>query len=61
MRHHTHAAVEVEGLATADTGSVETVRGTSFTVETAKVFTLLGPNGTVAPTAGTARVAGSTW
>ncbi|HEX6493042.1 MAG TPA: ATP-binding cassette domain-containing protein [Candidatus Dormibacteraeota bacterium] len=66
----TRPAVEVDGLTKTYPGGVHAVRGISFAVETAEVFGLLGPNGagksttigmlttTVAPTAGTARVAG---
>ena len=66
----TGPAVEVDGLTKTYPGGVHAVRGISFAVDTAEVFGLLGPNGagksttigmlttTVAPTAGTARVAG---
>jgi ABC-2 type transport system ATP-binding protein len=62
--------IEVERLTKAYPGGVEAVRGITFTVEPGEVFGLLGPNGagksttvgmlttTVAPTSGTARLAG---
>src|SRR5947208_11230405 len=62
--------IEVEALKKVYPGGVEAVKGISFTVEPGEVFGLLGPNGagksttvgmlttTVAPTAGTARLAG---
>jgi ABC-2 type transport system ATP-binding protein len=63
-------AVEVAGLGKTYPGGVEAVKGISFAVAQGEVFGLLGPNGagksttigmlttTVAPTAGTARLAG---
>ena len=63
-------AVEVAGLRKTYPGAVEAVKGISFAVARGEVFGLLGPNGagksttigmlttTVAPTAGTARLAG---
>jgi ABC-2 type transport system ATP-binding protein len=63
-------AVEVAGLRKTYPGGVEAVKGISFAVAQGEVFGLLGPNGagksttigmlttTVAPTAGTARLAG---
>ena len=63
-------AVEVRGLTKTYAGDVQAVRGIDFDVFPGEVFGLLGPNGagksttvgmltgTVAPTAGTARLAG---
>jgi ABC-2 type transport system ATP-binding protein len=63
-------AVEVRGLRKIYSGGVEAVKGIDFAVEPGEVFGLLGPNGagksttigmlttTIAPTAGTARLAG---
>src|SRR5213083_1004102 len=63
-------AVEVEGLTKTYPGGIEAVKGISFDVAPGEVFGLLGPNGagksttvgmlttTIAPTSGTARVAG---
>src|SRR5690348_9951074 len=62
--------IEVDALSKVYPGGVEAVRGISFTVEPGEVFGLLGPNGagksttvgmlttTIAPTSGTARLAG---
>src|SRR3989454_9420666 len=64
------AAVEVRDLQKTYPGGVEAVKGIDFEVAPGEVFGLLGPNGagksttigmlttTVAPTAGTARLAG---
>src|SRR5436190_2463677 len=64
------AAISVSGLRKTYPGGVEAVRGVDFEVGAGEVFGLLGPNGagksttvgmlstTVAPTAGTALVAG---
>jgi ABC-2 type transport system ATP-binding protein len=63
-------AIEVRGLSKTYAGGVEAVRGIDFTVAPGEVFGLLGPNGagksttvgmlttTIAPTSGTARLAG---
>jgi ABC-2 type transport system ATP-binding protein len=63
-------AVEVEGLTKTYPGGVEAVKSIDFDVAPGEVFGLLGPNGagksttigmlttTIAPTAGTARLAG---
>src|SRR3954468_10676886 len=63
-------AVEVRRLTKTYPGGVEAVKGIDFRVEPGEVFGLLGPNGagksttigmlttTIAPTAGTARLAG---
>src|SRR5579859_974502 len=63
-------AIEVRGLRKTYPGGVEAVKGIDFEVEAGEVFGLLGPNGagksttigilttTVAPTAGSARLAG---
>ena len=65
-----HPAVEVEGLTKTYPGGVEAVKSLDFSVASGEVFGLLGPNGagksttigmlttTIAPTAGTARLAG---
>jgi ABC-2 type transport system ATP-binding protein len=62
--------IEVDALTKVYPGEVEAVKGISFTVEPGEVFGLLGPNGagksttigmlttTVAPSSGTARLAG---
>jgi ABC-2 type transport system ATP-binding protein len=64
------AAIEVRGLAKTYDGEVEAVKSIDFDVAPGEVFGLLGPNGagksttigmlttTVAPSAGTARLAG---
>jgi ABC-2 type transport system ATP-binding protein len=64
------STIEVRGLRKTYPGGVEAVKGIDFDVEPGEVFGLLGPNGagksttigmlttTVAPTAGTARLAG---
>ena len=66
----TDTMVDVRGLRKIYPGGVEAVRGLSFEVAAGEVFGLLGPNGagktttvgmlttTVAPSAGTARLAG---
>jgi ABC-2 type transport system ATP-binding protein len=66
----TEFAVEVSGLRKTYPGGVEAVKGIDFRVEAGEVFGLLGPNGagksttigmlttTIAPTGGTARLAG---
>lgn len=63
-------AIEVTGLRKTYPGGTEAVRGIDFTVASGEVFGLLGPNGagksttigmlttTIAPTAGTAKLAG---
>src|SRR5438477_900243 len=63
-------AIEVEGLSKTYPGGVEAVKGIEFEVAAGEVFGLLGPNGagksttigmlttTIAPTSGTARLAG---
>jgi ABC-2 type transport system ATP-binding protein len=71
MSHSTSVpAVEVEDLRKTYPGEVEAVKGIDFTVSAGEVFGLLGPNGagksttigmlttTVAPTGGSARLAG---
>src|SRR5881398_3511655 len=62
--------IEVRGLTKTYPGGVEAVKGIDFDVEPGEVFGLLGPNGagksttigmlttTIAPTDGTARLAG---
>src|SRR5439155_8222849 len=63
-------AIEVQGLRKTYPGGVEAVKGIDFEVAGGEAFGLLGPNGagksttvgmlttTIAPTAGTARLAG---
>src|SRR5258708_32938359 len=70
MRTASRMAIEVVGLSKTYPGGVEAVKAIDFAVEPGEVFGLLGPNGagksttigmlttTVAPTGGTARVAG---
>ena len=65
-----HLAIEVHELRKVYPGGVEAVKGIDFEVAPGEVFSLLGPNGagksttigmltaTVAPTSGTARLAG---
>jgi ABC-2 type transport system ATP-binding protein len=67
---HSEAAIAVTALRKVYRGGVEAVRGIDFEVSPGEVFGLLGPNGagksttvgmlttTIAPTAGTARLAG---
>jgi ABC-2 type transport system ATP-binding protein len=67
---HDTPAIEVRNLRKTYRGGVEAVKGIDFEVASGEVFGLLGPNGagksttvgmlttTIAPTAGTARVAG---
>jgi ABC-2 type transport system ATP-binding protein len=68
--HRDAQAIEVRGLRKTYPGGVEAVRGIDFDVARGEVFGLLGPNGagksttigmlttTIAPTSGTARLAG---
>ena len=70
MTEHQELAVEVTGLRKTYPGGVEAVKGIDFQVLRGEVFGLLGPNGagksttigmlttTIAPTSGTARLAG---
>src|SRR3954468_22391146 len=72
MTTHTngHPAVEVHQLTKTYPGGVEAVKAIDFTVAPGEVFGLLGPNGagksttigmlttTIAPTGGSARLAG---
>src|SRR5262249_56121507 len=63
-------AIQVRGLRKTYPGGAEAVKGIDFEVSAGEVFGLLGPNGagksttigmlttTIAPTAGTARLAG---
>lgn len=44
MIHHTHEAVQIQGLR-KDYGGVEAVRGIDLTVHQGETFALLGPNG----------------
>jgi ABC-2 type transport system ATP-binding protein len=65
-----HAVIEIEGLTKVYAGAVAAVQDLDLTVEPGEVFGLLGPNGagksttigmlttTIAPTRGTARLAG---
>src|SRR5258707_3869904 len=67
---NTSPAVEVHGLGKTYPGGVEAVKGIDFEVAPGEVFGLLGPNGagksttvgmlttTIAPTSGSARLAG---
>ena len=69
MREHSYA-VEVENLRKTYPGGVEAVKGVGFNIAPGEVFGLLGPNGagkstivgmlttTIAPTSGSARLAG---
>jgi ABC-2 type transport system ATP-binding protein len=70
MRRTDAPAIEVRGLRKVYPGGVQAVEHAGFTVARGEVFGLLGPNGagksttvgmlatTIAPTAGTARLAG---
>jgi ABC-2 type transport system ATP-binding protein len=71
MEHRTDGhAIEVEALRKVYAGGVEALKGIDLAVEPGEVFSLLGPNGagksttigvltsTVAPTSGSARLAG---
>src|SRR5205807_10360670 len=67
---HMQSAVEVRALTKTYPGGVEAVKGIDFDIAPGQVFGLLGPNGagksttigmlttTIAPTAGSARLAG---
>jgi ABC-2 type transport system ATP-binding protein len=69
-RPPSHAAIEVDRLRKSYPGGVEAVKGIEFQVANGEVFGLVGPNGagksttigmlttTIAPTAGSARLAG---
>src|SRR5947207_11540351 len=70
LNHTDHPAISVRGLTKTYAGGVEAVKGIDFDVGAGEVFGLLGPNGagksttvgmlttTIAPTSGTARLAG---